>query len=331
MSKISIIIPVYNTEKYIDECLSSCINQTYKDYEIILVDDGSNDNSGVICDAWSKKDDRIKVFHYENAGAATARNRGIDRATGDYVCFIDSDDRIANNYLEYLYSLISNHTADIAVCGHTDVLDGTPDSTNDEKEDIVEFTGEEAMESLLYQKYFISAPWGALSSKIIWDTVRFPDGRRVEDVATIYKEYAAAKKVVYGSKKLYYRYLWPDSTIYTTFIEKNSEYQKHLSDMVAYVKQQYPERVNSAYHRQFSGCFQILSETSKSKENAYFLKPVYGDIRKIRKYVIKDRKARIKNRVAALLSYVSIDLLHALLRVYYRIHLKRVVNQKKTK
>ena len=112
---LSVIVPVYKAEKYIHKCISSILNQTFKDLELILVDDGSPDNSGVICDEYATKDSRVKVFHQENGGVCVARNTGLDNATGEYVFFVDSDDYILTDTLETLYTDVLNHNADIAV------------------------------------------------------------------------------------------------------------------------------------------------------------------------------------------------------------------------
>ena len=116
MSKVSIIVPIYNTEKYLPKCLDSIINQTYQGLEIILVDDGSTDNSGKIADDYALKDKRIKVIHQKNQGQSTARNTGLAKATGDYISFIDSDDEIKNNFIEELLSPYSDNTS-VSVCG----------------------------------------------------------------------------------------------------------------------------------------------------------------------------------------------------------------------
>ena len=114
--KVSIIVPVYNVEKYIEKCLKSLISQSDKNIEIILIDDGSKDNSGKICDTYKRKDSRIKVIHKENAGVSEARNLGIQKATGRYLCFVDADDFVMNDYIEYMHQLIVKESSDIAVC-----------------------------------------------------------------------------------------------------------------------------------------------------------------------------------------------------------------------
>ena len=112
---ISIIVPVYNVEEYLDKCVESIVNQTYKNIEVILVDDGSPDNCPKMCDDWAKKDKRIKVIHKKNGGLSDARNKGIDESKGEYLSFVDSDDYITDNYVELLYNIISKEHADISM------------------------------------------------------------------------------------------------------------------------------------------------------------------------------------------------------------------------
>ena len=118
---ISVVVPVYNVEKYIDKCINSIINQTYKNLEIILVDDGSPDNCGKICDEYAKKDNRIKVTHKENGGVSSARNIGIKNATGDWLTFVDADDWIENNFVEQLLKIGNQENAEIVLCGYNRV------------------------------------------------------------------------------------------------------------------------------------------------------------------------------------------------------------------
>ena len=119
MNKVSVIIPVYNVEKYLQRCVTSVTEQSYSNLEIILVDDGSVDKSGAICDDFAKKDKRIRVIHKENEGLGLTRNVGIKVATGNYICFIDSDDYIAREYIETIYSDLKKSSADVCYCGHT--------------------------------------------------------------------------------------------------------------------------------------------------------------------------------------------------------------------
>lgn len=336
---ISVIIPVYNAENYLDNCIASVREQTFDNWEIILVDDGSTDKSSVICDTWALEDERIRVIHTENQGAAAARNTGIKYATGLYVCFIDADDIVDSNYLEYHIELLKEYKADISVCGYrkiyvsNDKLKASDDnscqcgdisegSCNCEnackvgKEERICFTGEEAMEDLLYQRHFMSVPWGSVSKRGIWDIVSFPEATKAEDMGTIYRMYGAARRVAYGSSKLYDYYQRSGNTIYSTSSVRNIDYFKHSRRMVNYVSKNNPGIKGSAYSRHFSTCFQILSETGYGK-NKKLCRAVYADIRKLQAQVLKDNKASLRNRGAALLSLVAIMPIHVALRCAY--------------
>ena len=126
---ISIIIPVYNVEQYLDKCLQSVIHQTYQDIEIILVDDGSSDNSGILCDKWQEKDSRIKVIHKSNGGVSNARNVAIEQANGEYLMFIDSDDIVSDDLCKVLFEMLKNNNADISICNATHIFDDRFDSS----------------------------------------------------------------------------------------------------------------------------------------------------------------------------------------------------------
>ena len=123
MSEISIIVPVYNVDQYLENCIESILNQTFKDYELILIDDGSTDKSGEICDKYEKKDNRIKVIHKYNGGLSSARNAGLDLACGKYIGFVDSDDSIHPEMYEILYDLQQIYNADISVCSFKKVYE----------------------------------------------------------------------------------------------------------------------------------------------------------------------------------------------------------------
>lgn len=120
MSKISIVVPVYGVEQYLEECVDSLINQTFKDIEIILVDDGSPDNCGSICDAFATRYPQIRVIHQENSGLSVARNIGIDSSSGEYICFVDSDDMVAPDYCQRLYELLDGSLYDFSFVGCAD-------------------------------------------------------------------------------------------------------------------------------------------------------------------------------------------------------------------
>lgn len=203
--KVSVIVPVYNVEKYIKKCLDSIMNQTHTNIEIILVDDGATDNSGLICDEYAKMDPRIRVIHKNNGGLASARNAGVEVATGDYIAYVDSDDWVENDFIELLLDACLNNGADMSVCRYADCYDETPLS---HQEDIfsVTWTGKEAVEARIMQenKYRIStSAWNKFYKKEIIEGMLFPYGKYYEDVVYTTEAMLRAKKVAYINKALY--------------------------------------------------------------------------------------------------------------------------------
>ena len=183
--KVSVIIPVYNVEKYLPRCIKSVLDQTYQDLEIILVDDGTKDNSGIMCDEYATKDNRIRVIHKENGGLSSARNSGIEIATGDAVFFLDSDDYLSTECIEKMVYLMEENDAGISIIQ----MKYIPENQNDECaekeiENVVVMNSEQAIEESLYQKlYTCCAPAKLYKRKVIGE-VRFPLGRISEDLAT---------------------------------------------------------------------------------------------------------------------------------------------------
>lgn len=216
--KISVVVPIYNVDKYLERCINSIINQTYKNLEIILVDDGSTDNSGKIADKYKKIDSRIKVIHKNNGGLSDARNKGIRIASGKYISFIDSDDYIAEDMISYLYKLIKNNNSEISICNFQQFssIEEINDSKkfNMEESKIYNYTGLEMLQILLkgnisYGDY----AWNKLYMLSLFDNIQYPIGRKMEDIGTTYKLYFNSKKVTKGTEKKYFYYKRNDSIL----------------------------------------------------------------------------------------------------------------------
>lgn len=211
--KISIIIPIYNVEKYLKRCIDSIVNQTYKNTEIILVNDGSPDNCGEICDEYAKIDSRIKVIHKENGGLSSARNAGIDISSGEYIMFVDSDDwisedtlEILNRYVEKGYDIIN-----FKFCFAKEKTENII-KLNDKIKDSYECNLLSYIDKLFSGEldFFI---WNKLYKKDLFDEIRFPVGRNYEDLATIYKLYFKAKNIIVTDYTLYYYWLENSNSI----------------------------------------------------------------------------------------------------------------------
>lgn len=328
---VSVIVPVYNAEETLDICIKSIMYQKqgeegpdFNDFEVILVDDGSTDQSGIICDTWAEEDGRIRVLHTDNQGAAAARNYGVKNAKGEWIAFVDSDDTVSEIYLYYLTELAKEYESDIAVCSYDKVYEGNRVIEVDVGPDEVRFciSGESAVEHLLYQRYFLSVPWGMISKRTLWENVQFPENTKAEDMGTIYRLFAVADLVAYGSATEYQYYQRKSNTMFSTCEERNQDYYRHCLEMIAFMKKNMPSCRKAAVSRFFSACFQILSETPADEEHKEFTTRLYRNIRKMQNTVLKDAKAKIRNRGAAALSLVSIPLLHRMLRGYYLLNRK---------
>ncbi len=165
MDKISVIIPVYNVEKYLERVINSVLNQTYKEFEILLIDDGSTDGSGALCDKYAKTDARIKVVHKQNGGVSETRNKGIDCSVGKYITFIDADDYVEKDYLQKLYSALINEKAQISICCMRKSFEdkNRPDKVVDMWGEQKVFTGEQAIQFTSDSKYpVVGFVWGSL-------------------------------------------------------------------------------------------------------------------------------------------------------------------------
>ena len=261
---ISIIVPIFKVEKYLRECLNSIINQTYKNLEIILIDDGSPDNSGKICDEYAKKDKRIKVIHKENEGVSIARNIGIKSANGDYVTFIDSDDYVANNYIEILYKYFKEFNADLSICGVIDVKNG--EKIRESKEFYKIADGRETLKELLDEKYFSCVIWAKMFKANIIKNYEFnPETKIAEDLELLYKLLPTLDKVVIDTKnKLYFFRERENSAISDKFNINHLTEIDISNNIVNYVSKNFPEIKKYAIKRyirvNMSYIFKILKQ-----------------------------------------------------------------------
>lgn len=214
---ISVVVPVYKVERYLERCIGSILSQTYENLEIILVDDGSPDKCGEICDTLAQSDSRIKVYHKQNGGLSDARNLGVEHSQGEYITFIDSDDYIAPYYIEYLFTLLKKYNADISACCMVETYEDTADYQRNDKIPNEQFlTGKEACRKLFGCLHIVLVTaCGKLYRSDIVKKYSFPVGRIHEDEATTCKYYYEADKVVVGNRCLYAYYQNQKSIMHT--------------------------------------------------------------------------------------------------------------------
>ena len=201
--KISIIIPVYNVESYLQQCVESVISQTYSNLEIILVDDGSPDNCPALCDEWAKKDNRIKVIHKKNEGLSAARNSAIKVASGEYLLFIDSDDYVSNELCEIAIRSMENFCADVIVFGYEKFFENSSETEIIKPDEIKTLSKEDSLRKLITGDIDNYA-WNKLYKKYLFDDIGYPEGFVWEDIGTTYKVFEKSEKIVLIDDVLYF-------------------------------------------------------------------------------------------------------------------------------
>lgn len=204
MPKISVVIPVYNVEKYLARCLDSVLAQTFEDYEVVLVNDGATDSSPQICETYAQKHTRIRLYHKANGGLSDARNYGTERAQGEYIAYIDSDDYVSPEYLSCLYELLIRSDADVACCGYIWTPDDRADFSQVDGSEETVMDGVQACRRILCEKGFkMEVAWGKLYKKKLTDKHLFPVGRVQEDVATTFLYFLDSRRVAVTDRCLY--------------------------------------------------------------------------------------------------------------------------------
>ena len=238
---ISIIVPVYKVEPYLDACVRSLVEQTESDLEIILVDDGSPDSCGIMCDEYERRDHRIKTIHKLQGGLSDTRNVGLGAATGDYVAFVDSDDYVSVTMMESLRRNLEDSNADIAICGHTRTNEqGKPRfalSPYIRRKRV--FGSREGFSDLLAISGYGSFSWNKLYKRELFDDVRFPVGRLYEDMATTYKLFYKADKLVYDPGIQYFYRQRKSSIIHRMTWKKSKDFFYSASELRDFTKEHY--------------------------------------------------------------------------------------------
>ncbi|VYS80696.1 glycosyltransferase [Campylobacter ureolyticus] len=233
---ISIVVPVYNVEKYLKKCIQSIVDQTYKNLEIILVDDGSSDNSGKICDEFAQKDNRIKVIHKINGGQADARNKALDIMNGEWVSFVDSDDFVSPYYIENLHYLISKYDVDIAITSFVRFYNENTklSSSKISNQEVLLHNPDEAVKNMLYGKYYSVSPWSKIYKKDLFYNNRFTKGKIYEDFELMPIITSQSKKVAFCDVIDYFYYCRQNSTTKSDFSQKNMQGYEALDSLDRY-------------------------------------------------------------------------------------------------
>lgn len=287
-SLISVIVPVYNVEQYLRRCVHSILKQTYGNFELILVDDGSTDHSGAICDELSSEDGRIIVLHQSNGGLSAARNGGLAVAGGEYIAFIDSDDYIEENMLFTLLSRIRQNDADMAICGYAKWLEDKDSIIYPEVNFSERVIGREAAFSLLFSRelsVLMPVAWNKLYKRKLWDRLRYPVGRYHEDEHVIHHLINQCDRVVMVPERLYIYSIRAGSIMDTRALKASRDWIDALLDRMQLYKQ---SGYNSLFYRQQENCIRMILWECKrikkiSPEAKRFIREMSGRIKELLK------------------------------------------------
>ncbi len=312
LKKVTVIVPVYNVEQYLDRCVKSILSQSYENLEIILVDDGSEDICGKLCDEYKKTDSRVVVIHKKNEGLSSARNVALDIMTGEYVTFIDSDDFVTDDYIYYLYELLMKYNADIAVCDENRFIEkdgkmvwqGSPYKKI--TTDICQ-SAEEGLETYMKQILYDASACMKLYKSELFHKVRYPHGCNYEDIGTTYKLFCKADKVAFTPKQMYLYFQREGSILHSNDIKKISKDIKDGIDMTEKqrddVTQQYPSLQRAADSRCFSMYCRAVGLSQKI-DDKMICDYSWDQIKKLRtQFIFGDFRKKVK--IAAVVSLLG--------------------------
>lgn len=314
---ISIIVPVYNVEQYLEKCVDSIINQTYKNLEIILVDDGATDSSSKLCDKLAKIDNRIKVYHKENGGLSDARNYGVERATGDYIGFVDSDDYIDAEMYEKLYEAIKKENVDVAECNLKIIYPNRVELFTEQNYYNVCTKQEYLEEYLKIEKIFGSACVRLIKSNIA-KKLKFPVGKLYEDTYYAYDLIDMVDKYVIMDTS-YYNYLMRENSI------TNTKFNPRILDLIEIVEEfhkmtykSYPSLKEAADCRRMYAYFSVLNSIlleDEFKNNSYYPK-IINYFKENYRTILKNKYINRNRKLSVILIKLNIDLYRKVLIKY---------------
>lgn len=307
---ISVIVPIYNVKAYLDRCVESLLGQSYKNLEIFLVDDGSTDGCGKVCDRYAAQDPRITVIHKKNGGLSDARNAALDAAQGEYYAFVDGDDWVSPYYVENLYRALRKADADIAVSCFEEVFEGRDIQSQPaaELENFQSLTPEACLRRMLYQDGVETSTPTKLYKKELFEGLRYPVGKLYEDIPVAYEVLKRAARVAWIGNVDYYYFQRAASIQNAAFDPKKLDGVEHCRAMLENVRRDHPPLEQAAECRYLSTVCNILFQI-RDKAHEPERKLLWKEVVRCRSAVVRDPNARKKARLAALLSYGGYPLL----------------------
>ena len=318
--KVDVIIPVYNVERFLEECIDSILCQSYKNLEIILCDDGSTDSSPRICDEYAEKDFRIHVIHKQNGGLSDARNAGIDIASGKYIIFVDSDDFIDKNMITYLYNALITYQADMACCQRQEVKEnGELIRARKRYKTFIINGNDKCMKEFLSNPQMDTVAWGKIYQLAMFKNVQYPVGKYHEDVFTTYKIVAKCKKIFVGDRMYYYYRIRPSSITTSIFTERHLDSIKGSEERALFIKNNYPDLQKLANAKIIYAVNQCVLKIIRTQDNNATNSDMVMYFQKYyRKYEAEFLcgPSCVKAKIFSIFAYINLSLLIKILKGY---------------
>jgi len=324
---ISVIVPVYNVEAYLAQCIDSVLAQTYKELEILLIDDGSTDCSGSICDAYQAKDSRIRVFHTENRGLSAARNVGLDHASGEYILLLDSDDWIDRKTAQVLAAYAEKHDADVVSCAYYYEWKNRRNSVEKVDKPII-LEGRQIMQVHIQEPYLGYMAWNKLYRKELFSSIRYPEGRDYEDILTTYKILLSAQKVICVPDALFHYRMRANTISRTYTVDYMISFWRANDERFKALSEAYPEYLETLiedcfraisrmcrWYASFSKAEQAHAETTL-QEMQYFA-------RQHSRRIMKSKRLSFVTKVSCLCAKTRSSILFFLLNLLVRVYMIR--------
>ncbi len=310
---ISVIIPIYNSQKHLEECLSSVLQQTYQNLEVILVDDGSTDDSSKLVNDYKKRNQNIKVIHQKNQGLSAARNAGLKIATGDYITFVDSDDKIEANMIENLIKALQKDNSDIAVCSFKETYPNHKTVGFSKNHPPKSFTTEAALRAMLKEEGFMLSSTMKLYPTKYFNDISFPINKLHEDVAITYKLIMKARKISFVPDESYIYNHHQDSIISQSFNERKLDLINFTDKMCDDIDQKYPNLKNITNERRIRARFSILRQIPLNNPNT---KTLLNYLKTHQNYIANNPEASKADKIALRLALIHPKLLQLAYRLF---------------
>lgn len=308
MCEISIIMTVFNVEKYLAKAIDSVLLQTFADFELILVDDGSSDRSGEICDEYQQRDKRIKVIHQPNSGVSSARNTGLENAQGKFIGFVDSDDYIESDMYEFLYNNLIEEKADLSICGIYDVYEGKEPQTKTPGHYVL--TKNETVKMILEAKVISVHPVNKLYKKELFNHIRYPIGKITEDGAVMFHLLENVEKVVVDMTPKYYYYHRTNSITTSPYSKKDLSTIEAWEMNEKYIATNYPEYSDIAHTRVCWAYFIVLDKImiSHAEKKSTVTKQIVDFLRKNYTFILRSPYFTRNRKIAATVLQLNVRL-----------------------